>query len=141
MQFYFSFPSISTQYFSIICITHYTAILYTSFYSISNHLFLSGHIVFRSSLEAAYREMAEMKTKLTEAADEANTESLAAERKARKDAEQLLVEERKTWEIEKLELESRIANIQVSSNIFSFHKTRKQCFIIILADDLAIFNL
>lgn len=79
-----------------------------------------------------------MKTKLTEAADEANTESLAAERKARKDAEQLLVEERKTWEIEKLELESRIANIQVGCNIFSFHKTRKQFFIIILADDLAI---
>jgi len=113
MQFYFSFPSISTQFFSIILIIHYTAILYTSFYFISNHLILSGHIVFRSSLEAAYREMAEMKTKLTEAADEANTESLAAERKARKDSEQLLVEERKTWEIEKLELKSRIANIQV----------------------------
>ncbi|XP_023331566.1 TATA element modulatory factor [Eurytemora carolleeae] len=71
----------------------------------------------RSSLEAAYREMAEMKTKLTEAADEANTESLAAERKARKDAEQLLVEERKTWEIEKLELESRIANIQAALSL------------------------
>ena len=106
-----------------------------SFYFIPNHynfysaiLFSFGHFVFRSSLEAAYREMAEMKTKLTEAADEANTESLAAERKARKDAEQLLVEERRTWEIEKLDLESRIANIQVGLNIFLFNKTREQVF-------------
>ena len=57
--------------------------------------------------------MAEMKTKLTEAADEANVEALAEEKKARKNAEQRLVDELRTWEVDKQELEARIANVQV----------------------------
>ena len=87
-------------------------------YSLQLCILVVGYLIllilpFRSSLEAAYREMAEMKTKLTEAADEANVEALAEEKKARKNAEQRLVDELRTWEVDKQELEARIANVQV----------------------------
>jgi len=71
----------------------------------------------RSSLETAYREMAEMKHQLSEAREEANTEALASQVAARKEAERLLEEERRITELERMELESRISNAQAALSL------------------------
>ena len=52
-------------------------------------LTIDNHLT-RSSLESAYREMAELKTKLTEAKDEANTEALSNQVTKRKRLSQMI---------------------------------------------------
>lgn len=68
----------------------------------------------RSSLETAYREMAEMKRNLDEARDEATAAALDKETAARKEAERTLEDRRISWEAERSELEGRLTQLQVA---------------------------
>merc|ERR1719427_2129244 len=68
----------------------------------------------RSSLESAYREMAEMKRKLEEAAGEAAAAALSKEVSLREEAVSRLDEERRAWNLEKGRLEGQVANLQSS---------------------------
>merc|ERR1719427_446067 len=68
----------------------------------------------RSSLESAYREMAEMKRKLEEAAGEAAAAALSKEVSLREEAVSRLDEERRAWNLEKGRLGGQVANLQSS---------------------------
>ena len=68
----------------------------------------------RSSLEAAYKEMAEMKRKLEEAAGEAAAAALSKEISLREEAVRSLTEERRGWGTERVRLEQQIESLQTS---------------------------
>ena len=70
----------------------------------------------RSSLEGAYKEMAEMKRKLEEAAGEAAAAALSKEVSLREEAVGKLDEERRSWNSQKQRLELQIVNLQVLTN-------------------------
>jgi len=66
----------------------------------------------RSSLESAYREMAEMKRKLEEAAGEAAAAALSKEVSLREEAVARLDEERRAWHLHKGRLQGQVVNLQ-----------------------------